>query len=216
MPDAVLALPTIVHLMVVDLTVVDTPKLRKNNKKVQDIEGELPGLLASAEHPKSANAIWKPAGLRFDLDRTRTVQYKPQDIGLTLQELEDEGLEIQGECNPDSQHDQRVFRTIQEKFGTAGFRGLQVFVWAKIDAGGGCAMSHPAGIVGAVWLEAHSLADPTGFRLMAHEIGHFLTLRHVEPAPGPKRLMTKNFLGTHLTADELAQAKAQALAVMSP
>jgi hypothetical protein len=212
MPDAVVIppIPTLIHLMV-----VDAPQFHESNMRVVAVEQSMPELLAPPGPVRSVNSIWAPAGLRFELDGTRTVPYRPEDIGLTPEELEEEGLEIPGQCNPESEHEQRIFRAIQERFGQRGFRGLQVFIWAHIAAGGGCAMSQPAGAaVGAVWLEPHSLAGAAGVRLMAHEIGHFLTLRHVEQDSGPKRLMTEDARGTHLIADELTRARHQAGIVM--
>jgi hypothetical protein len=213
----VLPIPTIVHLMI-----VDDPRFRENNTEVKETEELLPRLLAPADHERSVNAIWKVAGLHFTLVHTKSVPYTLQDIGLTEQDVREEGNEVPGTCDPTRERDRQIFRAIQQKFGTQKlgtkpFLGLQVFIWARIDVGGGCAMSDPGGTVGAVWLEAPSLHDPTGFRLMAHEIGHFLTLRHVDSPPdGPKLLMSRDFRGTVLTQDEIAQAKAHAHAVMNP
>jgi hypothetical protein len=76
-------------------------------------------------------------------------------------------------------------------------------------------MSRPDGQIGSVWLEAQSVSDPAGFRLVAHEIGHFLTLPHVQaPPPDTKLLMTPDYKGPELTPDEIAQAQKQAHEVM--
>jgi hypothetical protein len=218
MPDAVVIPPisTIVHLMV-----VEGSAFQEDNRRVQKVEAVLPRLLGSPDRANSVNGVWKAAGIRFELDRTRAVQYTPQDLGLTVQELQAHGPQIAA-CNPDSEHDQRVFRAIQDKFGLADFRGLQVFVWAKVRVGGGCSMSRPDGILGAVWLESISILqesdqiDPHAFRLTAHEIGHFLTLRHPpEDDPGPERLMTSTSLATNLTGDEIERAREQATIVLA-
>ena len=206
-----LTIPTIVHLMM-----VDDPRFSEENGKVKETEELLPKLLAPADHEGSVNAIWNVAGLQFTRNRVESVQYTLQDIGLTERDVRKEGLEIPGTCDPTRERDRQIFRAIQQKFGTKTFLGLQVFIWPLIDVGGGCAMSDPGGTVGAVWLEAPSLRDPTGFRLMAHEIGHFLTLQHIDSPPhGPKLLMSRDFRGTLLTPDEITQAMAHAHAVMN-
>lgn len=204
-------IPTIAHLMVAK----DTP-FPKHNEEVRKSEEFLPGLLSLADDERSANVIWKPAGLQFKLNDTNIVEYQLREIGLTPQDVKESVNEVHGVCDPDNQHDQHVFRAIQEKFGKRGFHGLQVFMWARIAVGGGCAMSKPEGTIGSVWLEAQSVSGSTGFRLMAHEIGHFLTLRHVvDPPPDSKRLMTPDFRGPLLTEPEIAQAKQQARVVMN-
>jgi hypothetical protein len=199
----VLTIPTIVHLMTAD----DTP-FPEHNDEVKKTAERFPQLLSLADHEGSANAIWKPEGLQFRLDRTDTVRYRLKDVGLTDQRDD----QIPLSCTPTSEHDQRTFRAIQEKFGIGGFRGLQIFIWARIANAGGCAMSHPDGTLGSVWIEAPGVMDQVGFRLMAHEIGHFLTLPHVGPST---RLMNPGFQGADLHPDEIAQAKAQARVVMN-
>src|SRR5262245_35595340 len=162
-----LTIPTILHLMVAD----DTP-FPKHNQEVLKSTDTLRELLSLTEKKNTANAIWKPAGLQFRLEDTKTVHYHLKDIGLTPQDIKEDGNEVQLSCDPNSPHGQHVFRSIQDKFKMQDDRALQIFMWARIAVGGGCAMSHPNGQVGSVWLEAQSVSDPAGFRLVAHEIGH--------------------------------------------
>ncbi len=205
-------IPTIVHLMLAD----DTP-LPKHNEQVRKTEEVFPQLLSSADHDKSVNAIWKSAVVQFKLDRTDTVRYRLKDFGLKAQEVSEEGEEITIACSgPPTEAEERVFLAMQERFGSRDFRGLQVFVLARVlttggENIGGCAMSQPGGTIGSAWLDAPSVTDPAGFRILAHEIGHFLSLPHVE---SPSRLMNKNVEGMDLMPDERARANKQAQKVM--
>jgi hypothetical protein len=209
----VLTIPTIVHLMLAD----DTP-FPKHNEEVRKTEEVFPQLLSSADDEKSVNAIWNPAALQFKLDRMETVRYHLRDFGLTAQQVIEEGEEIMIACSaPPTEAEQRVFRALQDRFGRRGFRGLQVFVLARVlttggDNIGGCAMSQPAGTIGSAWLDQVAVTDPAGFRILAHEIGHFLTLPHVE---SPKRLMLASVGGMDLIPDEIAKAKTHAHTVMN-
>jgi len=202
----------------VHLNAEDTP-FPKHNEQVRKTGEVFPQLLSLADHEKSVNAIWKSAALQFKLDRMETVRYRLKDFDLTAREVSEDGEEITIACSaPPTDVEQRVFRAMQERFGSRGFRGLQVFVLARVltTAGeniGGCAMSQPAGTIGSAWLDQVAVTDPAAFRILAHEIGHFLTLPHVEP---PRRLMVASVAGMDLMPDEIAKARTQAHIVMNP
>jgi hypothetical protein len=103
------------------------------------------------------------------------------------------------------------------------FKGVEIYVWAKLagsDLTGGHAAPHD-GLPGGVWLEALSVncnEDPA--LLVAHEIGHFLGLKHpcrrsavndgCQPEevcdPQDRRLMHPAFRGPNLTEEDIEQA----------
>src|SRR5262249_26163119 len=105
---------------------------------------------------------------------------------------------------------------VQRKFGNKVFSGLQVFVWARIRIGAGCATSDPGETVdGAVWLEAVTPdTEEARQRLPATELGQFLRLQHPREGERPKRLMAANWEGSALTEHEIDEAHARAQSVM--
>jgi Matrixin len=209
-------IPTIVHLMLAD----DSLK-PEHKKEVMKTKEFFPKVLASADNKKSVNAIWKRAAVQFELvpDGIDIVPYHLKDFGA------EPGVgseEAKFECSEQpTEEEQRRFRALQDKFGSKGFQGLQVFVLARMASEngcpgrGGCAMSQPDGVTGSAWLDAPAVMDDSvGFFLpMAHEIGHFLSLHHVQV---PMSLMNPdlNSQGRVLSDDEVKTAHRRAVEVM--
>jgi hypothetical protein len=211
----VLTLPTIAHLMV-----VDDHRFVEDNTEVTKAGERLRRLLARPASPdfqESANFIWAAALLEFALEIVDTKQYRLQDVGLTERDIAREGHEIPCGCDHRNPRDRNFFADIQRRFGKAGFRGLQIYVWWNLQAGGGFALSEVGRESGAVWLEALTLRErgrgPQ--RLVAHELGHFLTLQHpAPPLENSRRLMTPEYEGPELTPEEITRAAAHARRVM--
>jgi len=209
-------IPTIVHLM--RATDSKTPG-DQHNKDVSNTRGVFPKILASADDTKSVNAIWKPAAVQFELvpGGINPVPYRlKEDFGVDPGGDE----EIIFKCSsPPTEEERQWLRDMQEKFGSHGFQGLQVFVLARIssatgDVGmGGCTISQAGGVTGSAWLDAPAVTDDsqTFFRPMAHEIGHFLSLPHVQL---PTSLMNPDSAGRNLSVDERERAHKRAVEVM--
>jgi hypothetical protein len=200
-------IPTIVHLML-----AEDSELPAHNKDVRDTEEAFPKLLE-----KSVNGIWRPAAVQFELDGFNTVGYRLKDFGAKPGVVDREEITFKCSHPPTKEEKQRV-HDLQEKFGIRGFRGLQVFVLARIRGAdgdvdmGGCAISELSdGTIGSAWLDAPGVMG--GSRTLAHEIGHFLRLSHV---PDPKRLMNGEVdgEGTDLVEDEIKIARRRAVELM--
>ena len=205
-------IPTIVHLMLAEDSVFP-----EHNKEVAATEELFPKFLAPADHQKNVNSIWNQAGVQFRLDGIDTVKYHLKDFGA------EPGVnreEITFACSaPPTEEEKKKAHEWQDKFGIKGFRGLQVFVLARIISKGGdaamagCAISQlDGGVTGSAWLDAPGARDSTGVRLMAHEIGHFLSLRHVQD---PTHLMNADSQGNDLSPDEIKQASKRAVDLMT-
>jgi hypothetical protein len=208
----VVTIPTIVHLM----TATDS-KIPQHNKDVLNTREVFPEIFASADHEKSVNAIWKRAAVQFKLDpNIGKVDYHLKDFG-----VEPDGKEqiTFGCSSPPTGEEQQSIRNLQEKFGTPDFPGLQVFVLARIRSASGetdmagCAISGSSGVTGSVWVDVAVTDHSFGFfRPMAHEIGHFLSLPHVQL---PNGLMNPDAQGRELSDDELDKAHKRAVDVMT-
>lgn len=210
-----LRIPTIAHLMV-----VNDPRFEEDNTEVRKAGVRLQRLLAgpaSPDYEGSANFLWRVAQLEFVLENVDTKQYDLRDVGLTERDIAREGHEIPCGCDHRSPRDRNFVADIQRRFGKIGFRGLQVYVWWNLAAGGGFALSEIGDGLGAIWLEALTLRERGGGpqRLVAHELGHFLTLQHpAPPLENSRRLMTPEYEGPELTPAEIARAAAHARRVM--
>jgi|SRR5215475_691012 len=220
MEDAtVVTIPTIVHLMVA--TDSKSPG-DQHNKDVLNTRTVFPKIFASADDTKSVNAIWKPAAVQFELvpDGINPVLYRlKEDFGV---EPGVESEEIGFECSErPTEEEQQRFLALQDKFGSKGFQGLQVFVLARIKSTsgcvdmGGCAMSQPAGVQGSAWLDRGAVTDHSlgFFWPMAHEIGHFLKLHHVHDREDS--LMNPDPGGKGLSKDERETANQRAKEVIN-
>ena len=215
----VVTIPTIVHLMLA--TDSKTPG-DQHNKDVLNTREVFPKILASADDTKSVNAIWKPAAVQFELvpGGINTVSYRlKEDFGV------EPGVgseEIGFECSEQpTEEEQQRFRALQDKFGSKGFQGLQVFVLARMASTsgcvdrGGCAMSQPAGVTGSAWLDRGAVIDHSlgFFWAMAHEIAHFLKLHHVHDREDS--LMNPAPRGKALSKDERETANQRAKEVIN-
>jgi len=210
----VITIPTLVHLMK-----VGDPGFDQENHEVAQSEARLSTLFAGPASPhfdQSANFIWRKARVQFALEDTEVGHYRLSDLGLTERDIRKFGDQVPGQCNPHDERDRELFRMVQRKFGNKKFPGLQVFVWARIGKGAGCAMSDPGeNVDGAVWLEAFTLdTEEARERLTAHEIGHFFGLQHVPEGERPKRLMAPNWEGSALTEHEIDKVHARARSVL--
>jgi len=212
-------IPTIIHLMLATDSKIPGDQ---HNKDVLNTREVFPKILASADNTKSVNAIWKPAAVQFELvpGGINTVQYRlKEDFGV------EPGVgseEIRFECSErPTEEEQQRFRALQDKFGSKGYQGLQVFVLARMASTsgcvsmGGCAMSQPAGVTGSAWLDRGAVIDDSlgFFWSMAHEIGHFLKLHHVHDSENS--LMNPNPRGKALSRDECEIANQRAKEVMN-
>jgi len=218
MKDATaVTIPTIVHLMLATDSKIPGDQ---HNKDVLNTRVVFPKIFASADDTKSVNAIWKPAAVQFDLGGIDTVQYRlKEDFGV---EPGVESEEIRFECSEQpTEEEQQRFRALQDKFGSRSFKGLQVFVLARMASTsgcasmGGCAMSQPAGVTGSAWLDQGAVIDHSlgFFWSMAHEIGHFLKLHHVHDPEND--LMNPGAKGKALSQDECEIANQRAKEVMT-
>jgi hypothetical protein len=219
----VVTIPTIVHLM----TAMDSqmPGDQHNNDVLKTRE-VFPEIFGSADHAKSVNFIWKRAAVQFKLDpnigTVPPVHYHLKDFGA------EPGVnreEIIFKCSsPPTEEEGQSIRNLKEKFGRPGFQGLQVFVLARIKSASGdtdmagCAISGSSGVTGSAWVDVAVRDASVGFfYIMAHEIGHFLSLPHVQV---PKGLMNPDPPGPHddhagdLSGDERERAHKRAVEVM--
>jgi hypothetical protein len=219
-------IPTLVHLMKHE----STPRFAADNARVDAVSPLVPTLFkaegANADG-RSVNAVWGVARLSFALvESNETHLYTDDDIHAR------DNI-VPGNCDPREEELVR-FRALQQKFGRADFRGLQVFVWCNLTVGNGCGVSGvsdekiapfgPYGHTrpGAVFVDTFGLLGP-GARpalLMAHEIGHFLGLQHPDKHEhvdfDSGRLMHPRFPGPKLLIpDEVQLARAEAERLMS-
>lgn len=209
-------IPIFVHLMK-----NRAPRFESENTAVANVLPVLQTLFEAGNNgnTKTVNAVWKVAELKFAIQDNDEVFYTDDDI-------HDRDNIVPGRCDP-REEDLVLFRTLQQKFGRAGFRGLQIYVWSNIAAGVGCGVSNrpmpgfgPYGRTrpGAIFVDSVGLLDPSGRPavLLAHEIGHFLGVQHPNPpvdfASG--RLMHPRFPGPKLMDDEIELAKDAAQRLM--
>ena len=134
------------------------------------------------------NAPWTPAGILFFLLRVEDCEY-------SLDEFPDRMVKESGtqESQPDKEvvpwplsDCQARFRLINAAYNSPEVRGLDIYLWWRMDRAAGYAAAHrtdgPSPGAGAIWLDqtcsTDALSTPCG-RLLAHEAGHFLGLCHI-------------------------------------
>ena len=206
-------IPTIVHLMH-----AKDSKIPERNQEVLKAGEVFPEIFASTDHENSVNARWKRAKVRFTLEDIGKKDYLLQDFkDLGVEPGRDE--EIIFKCSsPLTKDEEETMRKLKERFGTPGFQGLEVFVLARIKMPGreidltGCTSS----VSSSAWVDvgvadSEDPSEKPEFLLMAHEIGHFLSLSH---NTRPNALMNKDLRGPELSDAECDQAHKHAVEVM--
>jgi hypothetical protein len=180
-----LTVPVIVHYMTVDTDRVDGSRRASANETNEGVLGGAARLEALFAPPRPAaapgergvNDVWVGVGIRLHLVRAERCAFDPpeaQDFSLPAPAFNDLGR----------------LRALSARFNTPGFAGINVYQWPKIRGVGGYASAPradgPFPGPGSVWFHVLSLQQtaplPSGWRsnvlLMAHEVGHYLTLRH--------------------------------------
>jgi hypothetical protein len=188
------------------------------------------------------NRVWAPAAqLRMRLHEVQEHQYRLADFGYTTE----------FEYVPHPESDRRLYQDLVSRFANARYqtahgsgavagvrRPLDVFLFWKIDVYAGYAVPprvppQQGPRPGAVWLDTDCLGDEQCTRLFAHEVGHYLGLRHPcrrpmtavtdgrgenLPACGDAdadRLMGPGWEGSRLVDSELRQARDRAKQLFS-
>jgi hypothetical protein len=133
--------------------------------------------------PQGMNTAWAPAGILFYLQRLEDCEYSiadfpPQPAVATPPAATDQELVPwpMGDC-------QAQFRRVNSAYNSSDVRGLDIYLWWRVDRAMGYAASHRTDGTnpgpGAVWLDRTCQdADPPCGRVLAHEVGHFLRLCH--------------------------------------
>ncbi|HKZ05551.1 MAG TPA: hypothetical protein VJU81_08785, partial [Methylomirabilota bacterium] len=131
---------------------------------------------AAPEGERGVNDVWEGFGIRLIIVRAERCAFDPQEAGgvpLPAPSFDDLGR----------------LRRLSARFNTPGFGGINVYQWPDIRGIGGYASAPrtegPFPGPGSVWFKVDSVllfGTFFGWRshvlLMAHEIGHYLTLRH--------------------------------------
>jgi hypothetical protein len=134
---------------------------------------------------RSVNRIWAPAGIVFVLYRVEDCEYSLVDFAADQAEA-DRASRATEEVMPSPVDDcQARFRWINGAYNSSVVRGVDVYVWWKLDRSSGYGAPHlqaqMASGLGAVWIDGCA-GVPCG-HLLAHELGHFLGLCHTCASP---------------------------------
>jgi hypothetical protein len=228
--------PVIVHYMIVVSSRpdgsepserrADNQRVRRFGKRIQ--KHFRPPTGSASPTRWNVNDVWLPAGIQFHLVHTETCKYLVEEVGaipVPIPALTDMGL----------------FLRLNGEFNAGDFRGVDVYVWPSFtDQGGfGSPRVSKTGPVesraGGVWTKAGLFEDEGPYRqprtlsptdpglpfdsvlLIAHELGHFLSLEHRCSLNGPPprcsnpgtndQLMSAWADGTGLSSGEQDAAK---------
>jgi hypothetical protein len=231
-----LVVPVIIHFMVLDLDSVPREvSFNADANHVAEVLTTAPEMekLFAAPAPgvlrkhQNVNHVWAPFKIHFALARAERCDFTWEDVSK---------VPVPGPALTDLTR----FRALARRFNTPGFKGLNVYQWPKIAGGAGAYGFTPRADgafpgPGAVWFHVPSLVDsdpgpppnprPTVL-LLAHEIGHFFTLKHTCtfsrepgfpdcPPPGSSgELMSAFADGTGLSECERRKARQGATKVM--
>ena len=181
-----LALPVVIHYMTVDgggLEGAGRARADAMNASVLSSAAPLEALFAPPRPAgpvgeRSVNDVWGGSGIRLIVVRAERCVFDPQDAG---------GVPLPAPSFADLSR----LRALSRRFNTPGFGGINLYQWPQIQGLiGGYASApraeEPFPGPGAVWFHVASVTAvapfPSGWMshvlLMAHEIGHYLTLRH--------------------------------------
>ena len=184
-PDGTRVVPVIIHEMVLDLESVpssepfdpDDNHVAEVLKKVKQLNSlfgtPTPGAI---RRRRNVNHVWAPFGVRLALARTERCNFKWSDVGRVP-------------VPAPTPADLTLFRAVARRFNPEGFNGLNVYQWPKIETTYGSTprADGPFPGPGGVWFHVLPLSDTSlgaapnprsVVRLMAHEVGHFFSLKH--------------------------------------
>jgi hypothetical protein len=187
-PDGTVVVPVIIHYMMLKLDSVPRgARFNADDNHVAEVLATAPqleGLFAAPatgvpRKQRNVNHVWKPFGVRLGLVRVERCDFTWADVSK---------VPVPGPAATDLAR----FRALARRFNTPGFNGLNVYQWPKIDGSAGAYGFTPRADgaspgPGAVWYHVPSLVDsdpgpapnpPPRVLLLAHEIGHFFTLKH--------------------------------------
>lgn len=175
----------------------------KSRQHADDVKQAFSNLPAAAHRPedlftlvndkvgKSVNAVWAPAGILFFLQRLEDCEYSLDDFPVQPAPTPPpaaSGEEVMpwpmGDC-------QTRFRLINAAYNSADVRGIDVYLWSKLEGAVlGYAATHksewPSPGPGAAWIDRKCVGGALNRfceRVLAHEMGHFLSLCHICATP---------------------------------
>lgn len=203
--DGTVVVPVIIHYMVLDLESVPSSEpfdpdgnhvaeVLKKIKQMNSLFGApTPGAI---RRRRNVNHVWAPFGVRLALARTERCDFTWADVGRVP-------------VPAPTKTDLTLFRAIARRFNPEGFNGLNVYQWPKIDDGTTYGSTPRADGAfpgpGGVWFHVVPLSDTSMgkapnprsvVRLMAHEVGHFFSLKHNCTDSGERDLPECPFPGT--------------------
>jgi hypothetical protein len=185
-PADLLTLPVIIHYMTLDEDGLEADRRMRAeamNESVLASAVALEALFApprpaAPAHERGVNDVWGVFGIRLVVVRAERCVFDPQDAG---------GVPLPAP----SFRDLSRLRALSARFNTPGFGGINLYQWPQIQGfiGGYASAPRADGPFpgpGAVWFHVASVTTvapfPSGWMshvlLMAHEIGHYLTLTH--------------------------------------
>lgn len=235
-PSGGVVVPVIVHYMIVVSSRPDgsePSERRADNQRVRRFGKRIekhfrPPTGNTSPTRWNVNDLWLPAGIQFHLVRTETCKYLVDEVG---------AIPVPIPTLPDME----LFLRLNGEFNAGDFKGVDVYVWPSFtDQGGfGSPRVSKTGPVerraGGLWTKAGLFEDEGPYRqprtlsptdpglpfdsvlLIAHELGHFLSLVHRCSLNGPPprcsnpgtndQLMSAWADGTALSSGEQDAAK---------